>query len=113
MPYKLWAIPRAHLNYQQKHLLSLIWWCAPKGCHCWNNRLAKKFGVCPRTIRRWLAQLKKLELIAIGYPDGRGRTIWPRYNHPPAIPPAKKPISQPVSSAPVFSPKADTNVHPR
>lgn len=89
MPQRLWAADRKLLNYQQKHLLSFIWWCAPKGCHCWNGRLAKRFKVTPRTIRRWLARLKELELIAIGFPDGRGRTIWPRYQ-------AKQPQIKPV-----------------
>ena len=79
MPMALWRLPNRILNYKQKHLLSFIWWCAPRGCHCWNCRLAKKFNVSDRTIRRWLARLKQYELIAIGFPDGRGRTLWPRY----------------------------------
>ena len=85
MPKRLWLLPHKTLNFQQKHLLSFIWWCTPKGCHCWNCRLALKFKVTPRTIRRWLAKLKALELIAIGHPDGKGRTIWPRYRTQPPV----------------------------
>ena len=91
MPQRLWTTNKKLLNYQQKHLLSFVWWCAPNGCHCWNGRLAKKFKVTPRTIRRWISKLKRLELIAIGHPDGRGRTIWPRYQ-------AKQPVSKPVEN---------------
>jgi len=79
MPKGLWQLPWRTLNFKQKRLLAFFWWCAPDGCHCWNGRLAKRFRVSPRTIRRWISNLKKLELIAIGFPDGRGRTIWPRY----------------------------------
>jgi len=79
MPHRLWVLPRKTLNFQEKRFLAFIWWCAPRGCVCWNDRHAKRFGVCARTIQRWISHLKKLELIAIGHPDGRGRTIWPRY----------------------------------
>jgi len=26
-----------------------------------------------------------MELIAIGFPDGPGRTLWPRYRHTPRL----------------------------
>ncbi len=91
MPKRLWHLPRQTLNFQQKHLLSFIWWCAPKGCHCWNGRLAKRFKVSGRSIQRWLTRLKQLNLIAIGHPDGRGRTIWPRYQ---VQPPVSKPVEK-------------------
>jgi len=77
MPSRLWKIDRSRLNFQQKHLLSFIWWCAPTGCKLWNFQLAHKFQVAPRTIQRWLKILRTEKLIFIGFPDGKGRTIWP------------------------------------
>jgi len=79
MPKRLWTLPEKTLNFKEKRLLAFIWWCSPKGCHCWNSNLGKRFKKSPRTISRWLHHLHKLELIAIGHPDGSGRTIWPRY----------------------------------
>jgi len=76
MPKALWKLPSETINWQQKHLLSLIWFCGFKGCICWDSVLADKFGVTPRTIRRWLAHLKKLDLIVIGFPGGSKRIIW-------------------------------------
>lgn len=45
----------------------------------WNCRLAKKCRVTERTIRRWLAWLKKYRLIVIEKPYGRQRIIHPIY----------------------------------
>ena len=93
MPKAIWAVPSELLTWQHKRLLAFIWFCAPKGCHCWNCRLEKRFCVSRRTIQYWLERLRKLELIAIGFPDGPGRTLWPRYRHPmnlEAIPVKKK-----------------------
>jgi len=85
MPKRLWVLKAKKLNYQQKRFLAFIWWCAPFGCHCWNCRLAKRFEVTPRTIRRWIKNLHDLGLIAIGHADGRGRTIWPKYQAKPTL----------------------------
>lgn len=79
MPQRLWNLDIKGLNYQQKHLLNFIWACSPRGCVQWNCRLAKKFKRNPRTIRRWISNLSRLGLIAIGHADGPGRTIWPKY----------------------------------
>ena len=79
MPQRLWNLKIKGLNYQQKHLLNFIWACSTRGCFCWNCRLAVMFEVHPRTIRRWIANLKRLELISIGHADGPGRTLWPKF----------------------------------
>lgn len=79
MPRRIWSANLDGFNWQQKHFLSFIWACSPKGCHCWNCRLAKHYHVTTRTVQRWISNLKHHELIAIGFPDGPGRTIWPRY----------------------------------
>ena len=79
MPKRLWSMDSKVLNWQQKRFLAFVWWCAPGGCVLWNCRLSKMFDRNPRTITRWIKHLHDLELIAIGFPDGRGRTIWPRY----------------------------------
>ena len=85
MPKSIWQIPKDELNLKQKNFLAFIWWCAPRGCHCWNCRLEKRFKVSKRTIQYWISHLLKMELIAIGFPDGPGRTLWPRYKHPPRL----------------------------
>lgn len=77
MPRRLWNTQRRTLNYQQKHLLSFIWWSQPQGCRLWDRELAEKFEVSPRTIRRWLSVLKALCLISISQPKGRNRIIYP------------------------------------
>jgi len=82
MPKAIWQIPNQELPLRQKYFLAFIWWCAPHGCHCWNCRLEKRFKKSKRTIQYWISHLKAMELIAIGFPDGPGRTIWPRYKHP-------------------------------
>lgn len=79
MPLRLWRARLPGFNWQQKHFLAFIWSCTPRGCHCWNCRLAKRYHVTPRTIQRWISNLHDLELISIGHPDGPGRTLWPRY----------------------------------
>lgn len=79
MPKLIWQIPRSILSSDEKHFLSFIWWCSPKGCHCWNCRLEDRFKISRRTVQRRLTKLQALGLIAIGHRDGPGRTIWPRY----------------------------------
>jgi len=79
MPVRLWRLPKEEINWQQKRLLAYVWWCAPNGMRLWNCRLAKTYGVTERTIRRWISNLHKYELIAIRYGDGANRVIFPRY----------------------------------
>lgn len=76
MPQVIWKLPRNLLTWQEKHLLSLIWWTGYKGCHVWNGPLGERFGVEPRTVRRWLHNLKKADLIYIDFPKGRNRCIF-------------------------------------
>lgn len=76
MPRAIWKLPRNILTWQEKHLLSLIWWTGFKGCHCWNGTFAERFGVSRRTVRRWLARLKKYDLIEIQSGKGMHRMIW-------------------------------------
>lgn len=84
MPGWMWDISPRILNADDKRLLSLIWSCGFNSCHLWNCRLMKKYGRSRRTIQYRLAKLKKLELISIGHPDGRGRTLYPRAYRGPA-----------------------------
>jgi len=51
----------------------------PDSCWLWNWRLAKRFGVSKRQIRRWLHWLKANNLIWIEKPFGPQRKIHPRY----------------------------------
>ena len=106
MPKAFWVADHKVLNWQQKRFLAFIWWCAPEGCHCWNGRLSKRFKVSPRTIQRWVSNLNRLGLIAIGFPDGSGRTIWPRYQ-------AKLDCGKPVKSSVKRLSRGDINVAPR
>ena len=52
----------------------------PDSCWLWNWRLAKRFGVSKRQIRRWLHWLKENNLIWIEKPYGAQRKIHPRYH---------------------------------
>ena len=78
MPKELWQLPRSKLTWQEKNLLSFFWWTGQQGCFCWNNRLAERFEVNARTVRRWLKGLKEKNLITIADGKGRNRTIWPK-----------------------------------
>jgi hypothetical protein len=114
MPKAIWQIDSNELNFQQKTFLAFIWWCAPNGCHCWNCRLEKRFKKSKRTIQYWITHLVEMELIAVGLRNGSGRTIWPRYKHPPRLlkkgdPPGQaakhiKPIPKITRTGSIFDP---------
>jgi hypothetical protein len=78
MPKWIWQLNCQILNYKLKHLLSYIWWCGDKGCRDWNYRIAKRFTVSDRTIRRWIKALADMRLIYINFPCKRSRTIYRR-----------------------------------
>jgi predicted ArsR family transcriptional regulator len=66
------------LNRSQKDLLGYLYWFGPDTYWLWNWRLAKKFGVTKRTIRRWLRKLKEQGFIWIEKPFGPERKIHVR-----------------------------------
>jgi len=78
MPKWLWQLSPKILNFQQKRLLSFVWWCGDKGCREWNYRLMKRFRVSRATIKRWLKHLNDLHLIYINFPHTKHRTVYRR-----------------------------------
>jgi len=76
MPKWIWRLPEKTLNHKEKHFCAYLWWHGAHGCHSWNYRLAALHKCSQRTIKRRIAKLKILQLIHIGHPLDRGRTIW-------------------------------------
>ncbi len=66
------------LNRSQKDFLGYLYCFGPDTCWLWNWRLAKKFGVTKRTIRRWLRALREQGFIWIEKPFGPQRMIHTR-----------------------------------
>lgn len=82
MPQWLWNLYPRDINTQQKRFLAFIWSCGDTGCRSWNYYLAKMYHVNPRTIRRWITRLDRLQLIWINFPRTRHRTIYRmRFHH--------------------------------
>jgi len=66
------------INRSQKDFLGYLYSFGPDTCWLWNWRLAKKFGVTKRTIRRWLRALREQGFIYIEKPYGPQRLIHAR-----------------------------------
>lgn len=85
MPKWIWLLPAKVLTHSEKHFLAYIWYCGPKGAHSWNWRLARLFSCSKRTIRRRIEKLSSVNLIHLGHPQDRGRTIWANPYYQPAV----------------------------
>jgi len=78
MPKWIWNVAPGILNWQQKYFLSFIWSCDDTGLRSWNYYIAQKYHVSPRTIRRWITRLRRLDFIYVNYPSTTHRTIYRR-----------------------------------
>lgn len=76
MPQWIWNLHPHVLNPSHQRLLAFIWACGDTGLRSWNYYIAKKYHVSPRTIRRWLNRLDRLNFIYINFPRTRWRTIY-------------------------------------
>jgi len=76
MPQWIWNLNPRMLNASHQRLLAFIWSCGDTGLRSWNYYIAKKYQVSPRTIRRWLNRLDRLNFIYINFPRTRWRTIY-------------------------------------
>lgn len=72
LPYKLLSLPQ--IGLPEKVLLAHIYSFGAKGCWQSNQTLAEIFMVHPRSIKRWLAAIRKFLIIKNG--KGYYRTIW-------------------------------------
>ena len=79
VPYHILHI--AGLGLCEKVLLAHIYSFGDKGCWQSNDQLAKTFMVSPRTIKRWLAAIRRSGLIQVKSAKGYHRTFWAR-SHP-------------------------------
>lgn len=85
MPKWIWLLPAKVITHSEKHFLAYIWYCGPRGSHSWNWRLARLFKCCKRTIRRRIEKLSSLNLVHLGHPYDKGRTIWANPFYKPDI----------------------------
>ncbi|GAI71525.1 unnamed protein product [marine sediment metagenome] len=78
LPYWIRSQEFRLLNRSQKDFLGYLYCFGPDTCWLWNWRLAKKFHVTKRTIRRWLRALREQGFIWIEKPYGPQRMIHTR-----------------------------------
>lgn len=78
-PWWIYKMHRKLIPRGPRDLYTYLCVFGPESCWLWNWRLAKKFGVTKRTIRRWLKWLKDENLIHISKPFGKDRKIHPHY----------------------------------
>jgi len=69
----------SQISLREKVLLAHIYSFSAKGCWQSNETLGQIFMVCPRTIERWLAAIRKFIIVRNG--KGYYRTIWAK-SHP-------------------------------
>ena len=81
VPYHIFGIPRAKLDFGEKLLLAHFYGFGITGCYQSNKTLAEIFGVCLRTITLWVANLKAGGYILWADPRGLNRTVWVK-SHP-------------------------------
>jgi len=77
MPAHILNLPQIGLC--EKVLLAHIYSFGKRGCWQSNMTMGQIFMVCPRTIERWLAAIRKFIFVRNG--KGRYRTIWAK-SHP-------------------------------
>jgi len=76
IPEWLETIPERDFPSGPKKLYRYLLVFGNTGCWQYNCRLAERFGVTERAIQKWLAWLKRQELITIQQPFNRRRRIW-------------------------------------
>jgi len=105
------AIPYHILNLRgiglcRKVLLAHIYSFGEKGCYQSNKTLADIFMVSPKSIRRWIADIKTH--LYIKNPKGYYRTMWAKTH--PKVQTTKDNQRIPDKACPVHLPKSDQRV---